>query len=281
MNSAVQVIRKMRLLFFQKVNYTRKINLNNKKIKIPLISGVSCEISEPWMSDVLSGLLPKQEGIFLDVGVNLGQTLIKVKTIDSERKYIGFEPNPFCVFYVQQLILANSFLNCTLLPVALFTENRLMCLNMFSANENDSSATLIEKFRNDKIDHIIYVPAYNYDGLNLSLNGVGILKIDVEGAELEVIQSLLPVIQKDKPIILIEILPIYSEGNSFRKKRQSKLEGILQNLNYIFYRIEKKRNGSLSKINKIKSIEVHDDLSKSDYIIINHGIAELFERHFQ
>lgn len=69
----------------RKINYTRRICINDVGIRIPSIHGIACKESEPWMIDLLAALLHQRSGAFLDVGVNVGQTLIKVKAIDSDR----------------------------------------------------------------------------------------------------------------------------------------------------------------------------------------------------
>jgi hypothetical protein len=113
----------------KKVNYIKKVSINGVRVRIPSINGISCDATEPWMIDLLAKVLQKRSGAFLDVGVNVGQTLVKIKALDPDREYIGFEPNPACVFYVQNLINANSFPNCTLIPVGLFTKDCILSLD--------------------------------------------------------------------------------------------------------------------------------------------------------
>ena len=60
------------------------------------------------MSEVIQRLFKLKSGAFIDVGVNLGQTLLKVAAIDPGRAYVGFEPNPACVDYVWKLIETNN-----------------------------------------------------------------------------------------------------------------------------------------------------------------------------
>ena len=129
--------------YLTKLNYSRTTYINGVRVSIPAIRGISCFASEPWMVELLDCILPEQQGVFLDVGVNVGQTLVKVKAIDANRKYVGFEPNPVCNFYVQELIKKNDFKNCTIFPVGLFTENCVLSLDLFLNDPTDSSASLI------------------------------------------------------------------------------------------------------------------------------------------
>ena len=75
-------------------------------------------LSEPWMTNVLLGLRPLFNGHFVDVGVNIGQTLLKAHAVFGEVNYIGFEPNPTCINYVQEMIRQNGFKQTELIPIA-------------------------------------------------------------------------------------------------------------------------------------------------------------------
>ena len=243
--------------FMRKFNYNRRIYINGKKISVPSIRGITCNVTEPWLTDLLGKVLQEQNGAFLDVGVNVGQTLVKLKALDPNRKYIGFEPNPVCVYYVQELIKENSFENCTLFPVGLFIEDCVLPLDLFSDYVASSTASLINKFRPDhRVHSRILVPVFRFDSLAklVDFKSVGIIKIDVEGAELEVVQSILELIRRDKPIILIEILPVYSEENAFRKNRQDKLEQIFTDTGYIIIRVEKTNTDNYSLLRCVEKI---------------------------
>ena len=102
------------------------------------------------MSGLLEVLLPLQPGTFMDVGVNVGQTLIQLRTLDAKRPYVGFEPNPACVFYVNELIRLNTFLSCTVFPVGLHTSDCVMPLARFSESVTDSCASVVDGFRPDQ-----------------------------------------------------------------------------------------------------------------------------------
>ena len=223
------------------------------------------------MIDLLANVLQKRSGAFLDVGVNVGQTLAKVKALDPDREYIGFEPNPTCVSYVQNLINANAFKNCTLIPVGLFSKDCVLSLDFYSDHPEDSSACMVDNFRPDnKIYSRAFVPVFQFNSLTsiLTEKSVGIVKIDVEGAELEVVKSLLDLIRRDKPIILIELLPVYSVDNTFRKDRQDELEQIFADIDYAILRVEKTASNTYAGLNRIDEIEIHSDLSRCDYVIL-------------
>jgi FkbM family methyltransferase len=256
------------------------IKIQNRNIKIPLILKLRCDWSEVWMIGLLENLLQVQEGVFLDVGVNLGQTLIKVKAIAPQRKYIGFEPNPACVFYIKELIKANQFVDCTIFPVGLFTEDTVLTLDCINDTEVDSAASLIKNFRPDHaVYHQLMVPVLRFQSITNALNiqTVGIVKIDVEGAELEVVKTLYPLLTEQRPLVLLEILPVYSVENMMRKERQEELEQLFEQLNYSFYRVSKTINDEFIGLGKIEKIGIHSNLNQCDYIVIPDELIAKFQ----
>ena len=60
-----------------------------------------------WKTDLIKRLVSPDDGAFIDVGANVGQTLLDILSSHPTAQYIGFEPNPSCVFYLQSLIKLN------------------------------------------------------------------------------------------------------------------------------------------------------------------------------
>lgn len=81
---------------------------------------------ERFLGVILRRVLETRSGAFIDVGVNAGQTLAKVLSIDKERLYLGFEPQLSCCFNADQFIKANELLNAKVLPIALSDNNHLL-----------------------------------------------------------------------------------------------------------------------------------------------------------
>ena len=265
----------------KRLNLKRKTILNGKKYVIPIFNEIGFDIylklSEPWMQFVIDRFVSKAKAdtTFIDIGMNLGQTLLKVKCANETIKYIGFEPNPICVNYVSTLIKENNFLNTEIFPVGIGKETSILKLNLFYHEEVDSAASIIENFRkNSKVVKNINVPIFNFAEVPLEANlQVGFIKIDVEGAELEVLSSLTPTIEKDRPIILIEILPAYDKENLDRISRQDKIQEILRRLCYSIYRIIKS-NDQFTELQEISDIGIHSDLNMCDYLLVPSENAE-------
>ena len=254
-------------------NFTIRIRVNGKKFKIPILGGLGIanrSISEQWMIDLLKLIHPIAGSKFIDVGVNIGQTLLKIKSINKDIEYIGFEPNPFCVFYVNKLIKMNSIENTILVPVGISTKTVIEKLNFYSEDDVEGSATILTDFRENKIFRQELVPLFNVNTLKdqTNFNDMSILKIDVEGAELEVIESFKDEIKNNYPFILMEILPVYNKSkNPKRLQNQNKIQEVLHGLNYSMFRINKDKN-QLLDIEEVRDIGVHSNINDCEYIFV-------------
>ncbi|NOQ74478.1 MAG: FkbM family methyltransferase [Crocinitomix sp.] len=254
---------------------TYPLKVRDTMYKVPVHKGLGFTHfvdSEPWMDQVLEKL-GGPDFRFLDVGVNVGQTLLKWKSLFPDSVYVGFEPNTACVHYVLDLIEKNKIVACHLHPYGLSTSESKSKLYLLGKDLGDSSATTIENFRANEsrtaID-ILTTPLKLKEPVPFDL-----IKIDVEGAELEVLQSIFEV--DGNPIITCEILPVYTADNKERLERQNAIWKLLAEHNYSIYRISKQAN---IKLEKISEFGVHGDLALSDYVFIPNDKAEIIMRKF-
>ena len=235
---------------------------------IPIINGRKARPSEPWMLEVIRRTFLMKSGAFLDVGVNMGQTLLKVASIDRRREYLGFEPNPTCVDYTLALISANN-LPFRIVPTGLGASTDILTLSLDN-DETDSSASLVPGFRQRTaaIQRSVIVLPWTAVPDNLKPEQVGIVKIDVEGGELEVLQGLGDLLTDHRPAILMEILPSYDAGNTARIRRSQAIEQILLDADYRMFRIIRSENGEFTHFKRLSQIEVHGNLTWSDYLMV-------------
>ncbi|MDP4252086.1 MAG: FkbM family methyltransferase [Bacteroidota bacterium] len=270
-----KMLGRFRLLPF--FNTVAGIRINGKRFHIPLFGHQgfgNLYLSEPWMTKILLALRPVFNGYFLDVGVNLGQTMLKAHAVFDQVNYMGFEPNPSCIVYAQELIRRNEFKAATLLPIAVGSKTEMRKLNFFDDDRADSSASIIENFRpGQPIDHYIFVPVFDFHMVSrfLPVEPYSILKIDVEGAELEVLQGLNEWIDGYHPIILMEVLPVYSKENQTRLGRQQKIEEMLKAWNYKIARIKK---DDPVHPELIDAIGIHDRIEDCDYLLFPAALTE-------
>jgi FkbM family methyltransferase len=165
---------------------------------------------ERFLEVMLSEVLELRSGTFIDVGVNAGQTLAKVLGIDRDRHYVGFEPQISCCFNADQFIKANGLVNARVLPIALSNNNHLM--SFFSGGETDECASLIDRKGLGDTQTQTYVQCRRGDEVlkEMGISSVSAIKIDVEGAELQVMEGLTGILTSQRPPIIFEVLPNFS-----------------------------------------------------------------------
>lgn len=272
MNAASRLTNRVlrRLGQFARINRNVGAQVGGRAVIIPVSAGLMAELSEPWMLALLRKLMASAPGAFVDVGVNLGQTLIKVKTIEPSRRYVGFEPNPVCVHYVEELVAANGWGDVRVVPAGLGPQSSIVTLELYHGRGGDSAASVIEGFRPDKV--VTFRKTVAILGSadlpdELLAPPVGIVKIDVEGAEADVIDALIPVIARDRPLISMEILPCYDAGRTDRIARQARIEARFADLDYHILRVIHEGRGGGFVLESIETIGIHGDLSLCEYVI--------------
>ena len=80
----IRALNKLSLLKF--FNLTGEVTLNGKRFKIPILQKTGFSnlfVTETWMIKILEVVLPIDNKKFVDVGVNIGQTLLKLRSVSS------------------------------------------------------------------------------------------------------------------------------------------------------------------------------------------------------
>ena len=250
------------------INFRLIVKLNNHRFSIPFIgSKMGTEnvlLAEAWFTDIFQQLkkVISREECFVDVGMNVGQTLLKVRSVDSTIRYIGFEPNVVCVQYLYKLIRINNIEDIRIFPVGLGSNSEI--LTLYADNEFASGASMIKFFRqNQNIKFEYNTPVFNGDVV-LKNEPVGIMKIDVEGFELNVLKGIVDTIKTNRPFIICEILPNYNNEETDRFKRQLELERLLLSLDYVISRIHE----SESKVERLDAIGSFSSMDETNYLFI-------------
>jgi FkbM family methyltransferase len=275
-----------RVNFLKYFNLTSSTIVNNKKISIPVLNEIGFDnlpVLELWMCDLMKFTLSANGGFFMDIGVNVGQTLIKLRSVDSERQYVGFEPNPECVHYIDRLVKINGFKNIDLIPVGLYDRNSILTLKLYSESPADQGASLIENFREGKVFQKINVPVFEYSDIETvrNLGSIAMIKIDVEGAELEVLMGLKKKLIEHHPIVLVEILPAYNKEVVDRVERQNKIGVLLNEIGYEILRIHKNESKSnVERLEKLVAFDIHGNIELSDYALVPANMSEQMLNHF-
>jgi FkbM family methyltransferase len=204
---------------------------------------------EPHLMRVFENAIRSRTGAFIDVGTNVGQTFTKILAIDPSRRYVGFDPQLECCFYLEQFIRDNALQNATVLPIALSDENRI--LTLYSSDAADEMATVTGAIdaTGTPRRRTAFVAARIGDEVmaELGIDDVAAIKIDVEGAELQVLEGLADTLMQHKPVVIFEVLPnfygvdrrFFAQSVALRNRRTAQaIYAFLTNLGYEISQID-------------------------------------------
>ena len=160
-------------------------------------------IWEPESTHVVETL---QEGdIFIDVGAQVGYySLVASRRVGRTGRVVSVEPNPPTIERLQRNIRLNNATNVTIQQVACTdTEKTLHFFQSNVANTGESSFS--EKNAHSKRE--IEVRGVPLDSIvrTLDLRRIDLVKIDVEGAELEVLRGMKESLAKYRPKLIVEL----------------------------------------------------------------------------
>jgi FkbM family methyltransferase len=223
------------------------------KLKIPLIYGMRnggyIVPAEFWMSNCLESFIKTKEGCIIDVGVNVGLYLVKLKALSNEVDYYGIDSSPACIFYTQELIRLNQFERAKLFTTALSDSNEVV--EFYSNTHDDRMGSLIKQHHEYKKGFSFSTLSMTGDSLVdlLKVKKISAIKIDVEGAELMVLKGMEKSIEQYRPYLYVEIL---------FTKNQEDIDSAMNICNFI-----QKMNYSILGVNLVsQKTETITDLNK-------------------
>lgn len=249
------------------VNVSLPIKIAGRRFQIPYLGGHIAWPSEAWMAPLLALILRDRAGSMFDVGANLGQTLLKLRAIDDARPYIGFEPNPVCVAYLRRLIRVNHFAHCTVYPAAIGPAAGTVMLDLYGS-ETNTGASIVSHFRDESLvtGRVPVVKLSERELPDTIRNGpIALVKIDVEGAEVGVMQGLAESLCRHRPAVLIEVLPV--RDDPARRVQMDALQNIVRDMNYTIHHVVKTGSNSPA-LKAIDHFHANPDLSECDYVLL-------------
>jgi FkbM family methyltransferase len=250
-------------------NFDFTLQLTKRKIKIPVRTGIGTihrHYRKNWKTLIINKLLNLKQGDFIDIGANLGQTLIDFLDTEVNANYVGFEINLSCANYIKEIIELNNLSNCEVIPIGLHQKNSL--IDLYLTDKTSPANTIIKSLR----------PGRNYRTSKVfvtSLDRVynskpSLIKIDVEGAELEVLLGSSNIIDLYRPIILCEILFRDPQACAvLYEERQNMLIKFLQEKKYVIYQIVKNNN-----LNGIQSLLKRDNFQDRLYSLQTQNLCD-------
>lgn len=137
----------------------------------------------------------------IDVGCHKGEILDLMLAAAPDGRHWGFEPIP--ALY-QALAEKYSGTRCTISPIALSNATGEASFNYVTTNPSYSGLLRREYDRPNEEDTNIIVQTAKLDDVLPAGIAVGLIKIDVEGAEMLVLQGARDTIARSKPVVIFE-----------------------------------------------------------------------------
>jgi FkbM family methyltransferase len=261
-----RIANRLGLLPFINVGY--QIKVLKSRFRVPVLAnkvGMNdhLTLTEPYVLEIFRRLNENSKFVFLDVGVNFGQTLIKIKSVNPDIPYIGFEPSGICGYYTSLLIKVNKIKNAQLIRCAL--SDAYGVLPLYSGGEGDTMASLIEYGPRGGSGFKELVPTVPLDNLTSIILESGddfILKIDVEGAESMVLNGARNFLMQHRPVVVFECLP--SGGLPQKIQDHKSVSDFFAEVNYSLFLLNEQKH----QPEKIESIVNTDDFNATNYIAV-------------
>jgi FkbM family methyltransferase len=157
------------------------------------------------LANVLVTRICQSNKTFIDIGAHIGSILSEVLYIDPAIKMIAIEAIPAKVDSLKRRFPSIELHHCALGDFSGEVP--------FFVNIRESGYSSLSKIASSQVGEIveITVPIKKLDDL-VSSNDVDVIKIDVEGAELNVLRGAITILQKNRPTIMFEsVLQLESE----------------------------------------------------------------------
>ena len=241
-----------------------------------------------WKTAIVDKVLTLRSGAFVDVGANCGQSMMDYLTAERKRSYIGFEPNPQCISVLEAAVAVNGRSDCLIVPVGLSDQNEIRKLYLEKGSKADTSASIDADLRPGRDWDVKFVPCYKFDDVDrqIGIGDISFIKIDVEGAELQVLRGMRSTFEKKRPWILCEVLHRDSKvGEADHQLRIDNLADFISQIDYVVLNVRKspddRRTVGLAKIATFPNVVwTWSNASECDYMFVPRKDEDVVSRLF-
>jgi len=214
-NNFIKKIKK--IFFYYKYNFFRKIRILFKIDQKILINGQELILPPGHLLSMYNYLYPKYDKFIselvinikknesvIDIGANVGDTLVRLINSNSEPKYYSIEADEYFFKYLKknkEKIISNTQNRITLI-------NELVGIDLIGNLSNTTTGTksLVESsygLKTKKLDEII---------IEHNIKNIVLIKVDVDGYDYNVLFSGMNQIKKYKPVLFFEYMSLNEFG---------------------------------------------------------------------
>ena len=157
-------------------------------------------------NEIMKYFIPKEGDTVVDVGAHIGlYSLIAAKRVGTSGKVIAIEPDPENFKILKKNILLNQLTNVEAVECAVYSTREKLKLFLPELEQGRTIFNTVMQDRARTSNNFLEVEANTLDNILIENNvqRVNYLKIDVEGAELEVLKGAVNTLSSNKNITLI------------------------------------------------------------------------------
>ncbi len=234
-----------------------------------------------WKTELLGLFLRQRSGTFVDIGANVGQTLADFIAAGVTTPYFGFEPNSRCVAFLSDVVSMNKWPNVDIIPIGLSSLSGLQPLYSLHGISTDQTASIHADLRPSSQSNraMEWVPVARLDDLtdSLRLSSISLIKIDIEGAELDALEGMQQILAEVAPPILCEVLlPDISADLQVYEMRTQRLSDLLRQYRYSIHRLIVTTEGRFAGLEPVEEFPLSkwspSLAHRCDYLFSPHGL---------
>jgi FkbM family methyltransferase len=268
-----RIIRNFLNCYIEVKIYNFKILASNKKNKISNALLKKCHFDNQREIELISKISKKNKVFLIDCGCNYGFYSFYTASLSDRNSVIAIEASPTTAKDFEKNLNLNKFNNIVLKNCAV-SDNDDIAIN-FNESKNDWESSLthsefveskVSKIRTQKIDTIIKDEKLNDYSL--------LIKLDIEGHELQALEGAKNTIEKYKPIIIIELSTYIFNKND---KAFDRLKFFLTEFDYSIYNTKKILTSLEDIIISINNLDSEHETIGNYYLIYNKNILNLMQ----
>lgn len=194
-----------------------------------------CDFEDLKELNLIKILSRDKSTLIFDCGSNFGFYSLYLASLNENNQVIAFEASPKTYQELKKNIEENEFKNIQCHNLAL-TNNENQTLTFFESS-NDWESSLIESNFNDKTKtNISSAKLDSFEDRIEKKNQHIVIKLDVEGYEMQVLDGAKKIIEKHSPIIILEFSIFIVKDNKFNydylKSFLAQYDYLIFNTNY-------------------------------------------------
>jgi FkbM family methyltransferase len=197
---------------------------------------------EKHIISLISQSLGKSTGIMLDIGANVGLISIPLAIKHKNTQFYCFEAHPRIFHRLENNVNLNKISNIKTVNCAISNSKEKKLT--FYAQKQTSNMGLSSLKLNPDIKNFEEISIFN-DGIdNIFIDSsepVSLIKIDTQGSEIDVLESGMQIIKRDRPIIIFEFEDSYYLDED-RENSKKLLDELFKDINYSLFNISKDIN---------------------------------------